>query len=196
VLEEQLMTAFSRNLTTPELHEHLLAQFHAQTVKAWKDRSEKSKREASSTGSLREKRKTLQKQAENVIDAIAATKGSTLLYDRLGSIEGQIRSIDILISSQKQKRGARPSADEINGFLERKLSGLESLIGGNPDLAKQLVLERVGRLVMVPTDMSNHPTYEVKGDVRLFLNSDPGAKAKRRLSLGREPRCLGGTEAA
>jgi hypothetical protein len=172
VLEERLVHALSRNFRSAGLREHILGEFHAQMVKVWKDRSGRGDRAASTTLSLREKRDKLRQQGENLLDAIAATKGSTLLYERLTSIETQIRNIGELLTTQKQKRAAAPSAAEIQAFLDRKLGDLESLIGRYPGVAKQLILKRVGKLVMDPMYPADGPTYEVRGDVGLFAGSD------------------------
>jgi hypothetical protein len=140
-------------------------------AKVWRDRSTKGLRNASSTISLWEKRDKLRQQGENLLDAIAATKGSTLLYERLSSIEAQIRNIGELLPAHR-KRAAVPSVSDLQGFLERKLEGLECVIANNPEVAKQLILKRVGKLMMDPMYPSDGPTYEVRGDIGLFASSD------------------------
>lgn len=172
VLEERLVYALTANLRVEQLREYLIDEFHARLNAAWKDRSSKSPRTPSSILGLKEKSKNLKHQAENLIDAIAATQGSTLLYERLSSIESQIRGIDELLATQKQKRTVVPSAADIQAFLDRRLGDLESFIGENPTLAKQLVLQRVSKLVMDPMYPADGPTYEVRGDVGLFAGTE------------------------
>jgi hypothetical protein len=121
---------------------------------------------------LRKRRDKLRQQGENLVEAIAATKGSTLLYERLGSIEAQIRNVGELLSSLKEKKTAVPSMVELQAFLERKLEVLESLIQQNPQVAKQLILKRVGKLVMNPMYPLGEPTYQIRGDVDLFASPD------------------------
>jgi len=114
----------------------------------------------------------LRHQAENLVNAIAATKGSALVYARLDSIEAQMRNIDALLATQGKERVAFPSLEDLRKFLDRKLATLEVVLGGNPALAKQRILKHVGKLVMNPTYPSQGPTYVVTGDLRLFAGND------------------------
>jgi hypothetical protein len=172
VLEERLVHALSRNLCTEGLREHIQKEFQTQIVKAWKDRSNKGRRATSGTSILKERRDKLRQQGENLIDAIAATKGSVLLCERLSSVEAQIHSIVEMLAAQKQKSVSAPSAVELQVFLDRKLGDLESFIRQNPEVAKQLILRRVSKLILDPMYPSEGPTYEVRGDVGLFAGSD------------------------
>jgi hypothetical protein len=148
-------------------------------LKAWKDRERKGKKGGGESSTLRERKNTLQKQADNIIDAIAATKGSALLHERLTSIERQIRTIDDLLSSHKQRGIAAPSPSEMQDFVDRKLAIPRSLFGRNRELTKQLVLKHVGKLVMKPKYEKGVPAYEVSGDVHLFVSQDRSGHRSR-----------------
>jgi hypothetical protein len=168
--------------------QHVFTEFQSQLMAAWKDRRKKAQQLSSSEKSLRDKQDKLSHQAENLVNAIAATKGSALVYARLDSIEAQMRNIDTLLGTQGKERVTLPSADDLRDFLDQKLAALEAVLAGNPAMAKQRILNHVGKLIMNPTYPSQGPTYEVTGDVRLFATNDhenalPGQSRKRASKL-------------
>ena len=177
VLEARLLQALSRNVLEAGVRDRLSREFREQLVAAWKDRASRAQQVESSVKSLRGKQEMLRQQAENLLDAIAATNGSSLVYERLSSIEAQMRSIDQLLATQVEVRAALPSEDDLRKFLERKLANVAALFAGDPELAKQRILTHVGKLVMGPMYPAQGPTYEVSGDVRLFAARDHGNAA-------------------
>lgn len=188
VLEARLLQALSRNARSDEVRAHLSMEFQNQLMVAWKERRKKAQQLSSSANSLRGKQDKLRHQAENLVNAIAATKGSALVYARLDSIETQMRNIDALLATQGKERMASPSPDDLRSFLDRKLAALEAVLAGNPTMAKQRILKHVGKLVMNPTYPSQGPTYEVTGDLRLFAGNDhenalPKSSRKRAFNL-------------
>jgi hypothetical protein len=114
-----LLKAFAQNLLDPEVRELLCREFHEQAMVAWKRRANKADQVESSVKGLRDKQEKLRQQAENLLDAIAATNGSPLVYGRLSSVEAQMRTIDELLATQTYSRVAAPSAEMIQGFLDR-----------------------------------------------------------------------------
>jgi len=168
ILEAQLLKALAKNLLTPELCEAVHGEFRDQLMAAWKQREGRAQQLSTSTRSLREKHEKLRQQAENLLDAIAATSGSALVYSRLSSVEAQMRNFDELLATQTNSRVTAPSADAIKEFLDRKLPDLESLLAANPEFAKQCVAKHVRKLAIGPMFPLEGPTYEVGGDVRLF----------------------------
>jgi hypothetical protein len=172
VLETELLRALSQNVRDEALREHLSSQFKVQLAAALKDKAKKAERAATSVKSLLGKQDHLRLQVENLLDALAATKGSSLVYGRLNAIEAQIKDIDTLLASKMGVKVAPPSADELRQFLDRKLGDLEELIAKNPEVAKQRILKHVGKLTMEPMYLPEGPTYEVNGDVRLFAQFD------------------------
>ena len=103
-----------------------------------------------------------------------ATKGSALVYERLSSVEAQIRNIDELLAHQVEEKVKSPSASDLQMFINRKLADLETLLARNPALAKQRIAKNVGKLVMGPMYPPHGPTYEVHGDLGLFTSNDDG----------------------
>jgi DNA invertase Pin-like site-specific DNA recombinase len=174
VLEARLLQALSRNARSDEVRAHLSAEFHNQLMVAWKDRRKKARQLSSSAKALRDKQDKLRHQAENLVNAIAATKGSALVYARLDSIETQMRNIDALLATQGKEKMASPSLDDLKSFLDRKLVTLEAVLARNPTMAKQRILKHVGKLIMNPTYPAQGPTYQVTGDLRLFAGNGQG----------------------
>lgn len=187
VLEDALIAAMAGNLRAPELRDYLASAFQMQTEAAWKDRSERAKRNSSSRGGLQKRKATLKQQAENILDAIAATKGSDLLYGRLSEIEGQMRNIDGLLAGHSRKRVTVPSVGEVREFLHRRLGTLESWLAENSEEAKQLMLKQIGTLVMVPCDLPSGSAYRIAGDNHLFRGGDSRGTSESRKEHGSKP---------
>jgi predicted HAD superfamily Cof-like phosphohydrolase len=174
MLESYLLHVLSLNVQDLEFREYLFMEFRVQLTRARKQRNMKAEKSVTSVKSLQGKQDHLRHQAENLLDALAATKGSSLVVDRLNAIEVQIRNIDELLASQPKGEVTPPSADDLQKFLDRKVGDLESIFAGNPEVAKQHILKHVGKLVMGPMFPPEGPTYEVSGDVRLFVGHDTG----------------------
>src|ERR1035438_6853181 len=172
VLESRLLYALSRNVQELVFREQLFTEFRVQVMTAWKQRNKKAEKSATSVKSLQGKQDHLRHQAENLLDALSATKGSSLVVERLNAIEAQITSIDALLATQPKGKVAPPSADDLQNFLDRKIGHLESVLAANPEMAKQRILKHVGKLIMGPMYPPQGPTYEVGGDVRLFAGHD------------------------
>jgi site-specific DNA recombinase len=168
VVEGQLLRALSHNLAASMVREVLCQQFGEQATKAWKQRASKAQQATSGVAGLREKKERLRQQAENLLDAMAETKGSSLVYGRLNSIEAQMRNVDELLANQREIRSGPLSTDDLQKFLVRKLADVEGLLAANPKLAKQCIARHVRQLVMGPMFPQDGPKYEVSGDVRLF----------------------------
>jgi hypothetical protein len=168
VLEHQLLEALSHNLLGSLVHDQLHRDFNDHLTAAWLEEKRKAQQVGSTVKDLREKRRELGRQAENLLDAIAHTKGSSLLYERLNALEAQILTIDNLLATQVDVEIDPPSSDVIKEFLDRKLSDLRSVLLGEPELAKQKLRKYVKKLLLTPVNTDELPRYEVSGDVRLF----------------------------
>ena len=188
-LEAQLLKAFAQNLLDPEVRELLCREFHEQAMAAWKGRANKAEQVESGVRGLRDKQEKLRQQAENLLDAIAATNGSPLVYGRLSSVETQMRTIDELLATQTHSRVTAPSAETIQSFLDRKLSVIGALLAASPELVKQGIAKHVGKLIMGPMFPTYGPTYEVGGDTRLFRTNADNCVVPREIRL-KEPRRL------
>jgi DNA invertase Pin-like site-specific DNA recombinase len=169
VLESELLHTLSESVRDEALRDYLSKEFKVQLASALKARARMAERDASSIKSLQGQQDHLRKQAENLLDAIAATNGSSLVYGRLNAIESQIKVIDVQLTSQVPFAVASPSADDLRHFLDREMGDLEALLAKNPEVAKQRVLKHVGKLTMDPVYLPQGPTYKVGGDVRLFV---------------------------
>jgi site-specific DNA recombinase len=172
MLESRLLHALSLNIQDLEFREHLVMEFRIQLTKAWKQMNRKAEKSQTSVKSLQGKQDHLRHQAENLLDALAATKGSSLVVERLNAIEAQITNIDALLAAQPKGKVAPPSVEDLHKFLGRKLCDMESIFAGNPEMAKQRILKHVGKLVMGPMYPPEGPAYEIGGDVRLFVGPD------------------------
>jgi len=183
VLEAQLLKAFAQNLQSPEVRELLCREFHEQAMVAWKKRSNKADQVESSVRGLRDKQVKLRQQAENLLDAIAATNGSPLVYGRLSSVEAQMRTIDELLATQTHSSVTAPSAETIQTFLDRRLSDVEAILAASPELVKQGIAKHVGKLIMGPMFPTDGPTFEVGRDTGLFRTNADNCVVPREIRL-------------
>lgn len=171
VLEDRLLQVLAQNLGFQQLRDYLREQFSSRVPGAWKAKSRESSLNSSSKSALRVRKAALLQQAENIVEAIAATKGSVLLYERLNLLEGQIRAVDATLASECRRARSKPVKAEVEEFLEQKLARLQNLFACAPDAVKQLVLNHVGRLVMVPSSIGDDSAYSIAGDIGLFMDS-------------------------
>jgi site-specific DNA recombinase len=169
-LEEQMLQALKDNILRPEIRVQLCADFHAQVRVAWEQSRQQSRALAADSETLRQRQRQLQDQADNLVDAIAKTGGSSLIYERLQSVELQLNQVAQLLTLSTEVKQDAPNAEEIQGFFERVFAELDSVMTAEPELAKQTLRKYMGKLVMRAIPSATSPKYEVSGDLRLFAS--------------------------
>ena len=173
ILEAQLLKALAENVLLTEVRDALRAEFYAQVAAAWKAQEGRAHRLTSSVESLKEKREALRQQAEHLLDAIAATHGSPLVYSRLNSVETEMQVVDGLLVAGEGKHLPAPSLRTMDKFLGGRISDLEATLARSPELAKKALASHVTRIAMGPMFPADGPIYELTGDVGLLNRRDP-----------------------
>jgi DNA invertase Pin-like site-specific DNA recombinase len=175
-LEEQLLNALKQNILNPEVRERLCKDFHRQVEVTWKEQISNAQKLRSELPALKAKQHELEEQARNLVNAIAQTGGSVLLYEKLRSVETQMQSVEQLSAKSTQAKTDVPSPEVIQEFLDRKFADFNSVLTSAPELAKQKLRKYVHNLVMRALPSKEAPKYEVTGDIRLFAPADDPAE--------------------
>jgi site-specific DNA recombinase len=171
-LEQQLLGLLKQNILNPTVREQLCCEFKTQVEVAWNEKIAHAQKIESEAPALKERQRELQAQADNLVNAIAQTGGSALLYEKLKSVELQIQNIQQCLAKPMEVSIDIPSPQEIGDFLDRKLADFDSVLTAEPELAKQKLRKYVDKLVMRALPSQNAPKYEVTGDIRLFVQED------------------------
>jgi len=172
VLETRLLTGLATNLQDPAFRVQLAQEFHCQLVTAWEERARQATQLTSSAPHLRERRRELQGQGENIANAIAGSGTSKILSDRLQSIEAELKSIEKMLAVSEEPEEHPVPIQAIEEFLERKTTNIAALLEGDPEQTKLELRKRVATLVLEPKNTPDGPVYEVTGDIRLFAAAD------------------------
>ncbi len=171
-LEQQLISALSRNLLNPELEEIRVREFSEQ-MKARLALEAKTAREAASNGSqLREERGELQRQAANLVDAIAKYGLSALLSAQLATLESRLAEVDHLLRAKPAPALSVISDEQIREFLRQQSRQFHEILVSDPERAKQELQKHIRKLVLTPKDTPEGRRLEVTGDVALFAGDD------------------------
>lgn len=171
-LERQLIAALAAKLSDSRLHDELVESFCKQLQKVL-DNESKAAREASSRQSeLKEEQSRLNKQAANLVSAIAEYGMSDLLKAQLAEVEARLKEIERLLDAKTDAKLPAFSADQIREFLRRKSQDFASVLAGDPAKAKQELQKRITKLVLTPKNTPNGTVLEVTGDVALFVREE------------------------
>jgi len=171
-LEQQLMAALSAKLSDSHLQDELVQSFCAQ-LRTTLENERKLAREASSKQSeLKGERSRLNKQAANLVAAIAEYGMSSLLKAQLAGVDSRLKEIERLLNAKAEPKVPSFSAEEIREFLRRQSQNLANFLLGDPVMEKQELQKRITKLVLTPKDTPNGSVLEVTGDVALFTSDD------------------------
>jgi|SRR5690242_18747564 hypothetical protein len=114
---------------------------------------------ASQSGELRERLGVLTKQAENICDAIAANghRNSPSLLSRLSTIEAEIGAINTRLAEAGTVSEIPISHQQLRDFVVKKVGDFESILLGDPILAKDALRKHVSQLVLTPRQTPSGP---------------------------------------
>ncbi|MGA2171191.1 MAG: recombinase zinc beta ribbon domain-containing protein, partial [Terracidiphilus sp.] len=172
LLEPQLLKAISGSLLDPAVRERLSRDYHHQVLAACEERTLTAQRVASTAEELQERKIELRRKAENLMDSIQDLGRSSLLSERMKSVDAEMHSIDLLLATQTEVAIEPLTAEAIRELLDRKLTDLEAVLMGDPEVAKQRIRKHIAKLVLTPVNTDGGPRYEVSGDVSVFARGD------------------------
>jgi site-specific DNA recombinase len=171
-LEKQLLDAFARNLADSGLRGEISRSFREQLKQALDAHRTSRRQAAQKHGDLNQARAALEAKRENLIDAIEQYGMSGALQARLDKVEASLREIALLLTAPAEEPREIVSEQEIEAFLEQKMTQIASVLASDPERAKLEVQNRVSALYFEPIDTPSGPGFRVAGDLRLFLTPE------------------------
>lgn len=171
-LEQQLLTALAANLLDPRLEELRTESFGEQLKAALEEESRLAREATLNDSQLKQERSELQRQAGNLVDAIAKHGISPLLSTQLATVESRLADIARMLTAKPEPKMPPFSKDEIRTFLRQKAQQFCDVLVGDPALARQELQKRLTKLVLTPKHTAEGAVLEVTGDIGLFVGDD------------------------
>jgi site-specific DNA recombinase len=171
-LEEQLISAISKNLLDPRLEQQRIQDFKAQLQAAIELEENLASESASNGSKLKVERADLEKQSVRLADAIGQHGYSPVLSAQLSRVESRIAEIDQLLTAKPVTKLPRFTDEQIRNFLRQESKDFCDVLTSDPELARQEIQKRIKKLVLTPKDTPEGPVLEVSGDVALLGTGD------------------------
>jgi site-specific DNA recombinase len=165
-LEEQLLGFLVGGLLRPEMLEYALTSFDQQL----QVRLNELRKPADEKSKLRDERAKLTSEAENIAQAIADSghRQSPTLLSLLQKIESQIAELDKRLNVSVIATEVSISKAAMKEFALKKAHDLNSVLRGDPLLAKQTLRKHIKQLLLTPKETPTGAVFEVTGDLDLF----------------------------
>jgi site-specific DNA recombinase len=171
-LEQQLVSALSRNLLHPELEEDRVREFSVQLKAAVENRARLASEAATNGSRLKEERSDLERQADNLVKAIAKHGISSLLSAELAAVESRLAEIKHRLTAKPAPNARAFSEEQIREFLRQASQQFSEALTSDPQRGKQEIQKRITKLVLTPKETPEGRRLEVTGDVALFVEND------------------------
>ena len=175
VLERQLIDGLTTRLCRLDILEHALTGFYDKLRQSLKELQKAARQASSHSGDLRDRLALLTNQADNICAAIATNghRNSPILLSHLSTIEAEIQSVNTRPAQVQTVSEIPISYEQLRDFVMKKANDFQSVLTGDPAVAKDALRKHVLQLVLTPQLTPSGPMYEVSGDVNLFTpNSD------------------------
>ena len=168
-LEQQLIQALTNHVLRPEILEHAVTSFHEKLLERLEE-MRKLARNAGPNKQSDDELAKLEREAENIAEAIAANghRQSPTLLARLAVIETQIERVKDRLIQATIPDETPVSLQALKDFVAKKASDLQSILVGEPLLAKDMLRKHITKLVLTPRRTLGGPVFDVSGDVKLF----------------------------
>lgn len=171
-LEQQLISAISKNLLDARLEQQRIRDFAVQLKATMALEEELASATTLNGPNLKAERSELEKQAGNLVDAMAQHGFSPFLSSQLAKVEGQLGQIDRLLTVKSTRKLPTFTDEEIQKFLQSECKNFCELLSGDPVRARQEIKKHINNLILTPKETQAGPVLEVSGDVALFRTGD------------------------
>jgi site-specific DNA recombinase len=174
ILEEQLIERITNRLRRPDMLERALRGFQEELRKRLNDRRSAARAAAGRSGELQNRLGLLLKQADNICDAIAANghRNSPSLLSRLSATEAEIEHVKSRLAEAQTVVQITISQQDLSDFVMKKAADFESILVGDPIVAKDAIRKHIGQLVLKPGQTTTGPVFDVSGDIDLFTGDE------------------------
>jgi hypothetical protein len=171
-LEQQLISAISKNLLDARLEQERVQEFSAQ-FRAAIVAEEKLEAEATSqTPKLKAERADLEQQACRLAYAIRQHGYSSFLSAELTKVESRIAEIDRLLTVKPTSKPTTFTDEQVAEFLRQECRDFCDTLAGDAEFARREIQEHIKSLVLTPKDTPDGQVLEVSGDVALLPAGD------------------------
>ena len=116
---------------------------------------------------MEEVRPDLERQQANLIDAITQYGLTAPFRKRLEAIDRELDRVGELLLTSSASFKSDVTMEELDNFLDSKLSDIASVLKSDPIRAKQEAQNRIKELWMQPIDTPHGPAFRVTGDMLL-----------------------------
>jgi site-specific DNA recombinase len=170
LLEQQLINGITNRILRPDMLEYVLTRFSEKLHQHVNEMQKLARDTAAQSSELHIKFDELTRQAENIADAIAANghRHSPTLLSRLSVIEAEIEALENRFAQSQSIDETPVSPEELRKFIVEKANDFQSLLLGDPVLAKDALRKHVRELVLTPRQTPSGPVFDVSGDIDLF----------------------------
>ena len=181
LLETQLVAKIQKEVLDEDVVEYFLSKFE-----------EELKRQVRATdnqaGQLERKKKTLERELQNLVKAVASGLDSPAIRIEIGDRESQLREInDQIIGSKPETVGA--NLRNIRAYVESSLRDVRKVFNSDPATAKATLARHMPRIVLKPAVRPNGQRfYQVESEWELLqggialLYGAEGGKCTMRMS--------------
>lgn len=183
VLEEQLLKALGRNLTSPAIWTELASDFEISVREAIKEHAEAVKRSTKTPADYDRCIAEVEARIVRVEDAIEKLGLSDRWQTRYQLAQKELEDLKrekaIVVEPVPV---AEVNASEIREFLGRKMTEIADVLASDPIRAKKEIQKRVTKLRLCPIETEEGKAYRVTGDISLFSSGDEGVMVAPSLS--------------
>ncbi|HWR16056.1 MAG TPA: recombinase family protein [Terriglobales bacterium] len=171
-LEEQLLTALSRNLLDHTEQESLVRAVTDQVRANLEAQASRARHATERQADLKQERAKLAKKATNLAAAIADYSMSATLKMELQAVEARLNDVDKMLAPAPAAAVPSFSDDEVREFVKQTCQNLVDVLSGDPVTARRELQKRITKLVLTPRRLVGRRTLAVTGDVSLFSRPD------------------------
>ena len=141
-LERQLLAGLQERVLHPDVIEYTLDAFEEQLLLA-------SNRKGDQSALMRRRVEAIQKQIRNCTDAIAEGTRYRSLMEKLAELERELADAQAKIA-YSEPRSVRLQFRDTRRFVESRLEHLQSMLTGEPRIARAEIAQHVERITLTP----------------------------------------------
>ena len=141
-LEMHLLDRLQQQVLNPEVVEYTLQSFEKQLVRAISRRSDQS-------AQYQKRVDAIQKQIRNCTDAISEGRRYPSLMEKLSELEQDLADVKAKLGNS-EPRNIHLELRDTRRFVEMRLRSLQSLLNGEPRLARAEITKHVQKITMTP----------------------------------------------
>jgi hypothetical protein len=153
----------------PALQQDRAHEFSQQLKLALENQARLAIEVAANGPRLREERSELERQADNLVKAIAEHGISPFLSAKLATAESRLAEISHQLAAKPAAKTPVFSEEYIREFLGQACQQFSEILTSDPERGKLEIQKRITKLVLTPKETPEGRRLDVSGDVALFV---------------------------